>query len=168
MRGPWYVLPVVIILLEYIRSRSWPRVHTGHQVLLGFTLWTSAPTSQYWCLHVQHTVIQYYSTTVTCWEHLDWYGMTSKAWNRIGSLNNRNFIKKIQILMTSFSCTADPGHPEVRVNPNISEVWWISHTSRSLVRTIAYRSSTNASEAQTGKEKMWIRRTDLKRYTTIK
>ncbi len=36
-----------------------------HCVRLGFTLLTSAPTSQYWCLHVQRTVIQYYSTTVT-------------------------------------------------------------------------------------------------------
>jgi hypothetical protein len=63
----------------------WHRLgKVGTRVRLGFTLLTSAPTSQYWCLHIQHTVIQYYSTTVTYWEHPDWYGMTSKEWNLIG------------------------------------------------------------------------------------
>ncbi len=38
--------------------------HFGSQVRLGYTLLTSVPTSQYWCLHVQRTDIQYYSKTV--------------------------------------------------------------------------------------------------------
>jgi hypothetical protein len=79
-----------------------------------FHLLTSAPTSQYWCLHVQHTVIQYYSKTVTYWEHPDWYGLTSKEWNVIGSIinvlsrRNREYRPKRNPLEISLSFDSEP------------------------------------------------------------
>jgi hypothetical protein len=44
--------------------RTIPDPEVAGKVLLSFTLLTSAPTSQYRCLHVQRIDIQYYSKTV--------------------------------------------------------------------------------------------------------
>jgi hypothetical protein len=67
----WELLLVLILLLQpsfccVLGSMSlFYKCVVG--VRLGFTLLTSAPTSQYCSLHVQRTVIQYYSTAVTYW-----------------------------------------------------------------------------------------------------
>jgi hypothetical protein len=54
------------------------------QVRQGFTRLTSAPTSQSWCLHVQCTVIQFYSKTVTYWwEHPDFIVLVRADFKRV-------------------------------------------------------------------------------------